>query len=89
MALVAFRVLGILNLNWSVMIASSPTPVPYLKVMMSGFFFLAVILSTESNGYLYLTRPQPALSDSSLRTIIAFEERRMWLLGRGREGGRE
>ena len=47
---------------------SSLEPVPNLKVMMSGCFFLEVILSTESIRSLCFILPQPALSDSSRRT---------------------
>lgn len=63
MALVASMVLGILNVIWSVITASSPVPDPNLKVTMSGFFFLTVILKTLFNEYLCLT------SESSLNTI--------------------
>ena len=79
MAPVALLVLGILNLSCSVISASCPVPVLNLKVMMSGFFFLAVILRMYSKGYLYLTRPHPALSESSRSTISLSEESRMWL----------
>ena len=66
MAEVNLCVLGTLNLSWWETTASAPLPVPNLKDMTSGYFFLAVILRMEESLCLCLTRPHPALSDSSL-----------------------
>ena len=78
-ASVALWVLGIRNLSCSVTTAASPAPVPNLNVMMSGFFFLAVILNTVSSLWRCFTLAQPALSDSSRRTSRLSGVRRMWL----------
>ena len=78
-ASVALWVLGIRNLSCSVTTAASPAPVPNLNVMMSGFFFLAVILSTVSSLWRCFTLAQPALSDSSRRTSRLSGVRRIWL----------
>ena len=77
-ASVALWVLGIRNLSCSVTTAASPAPVPNLNVMMSGFFFLAVILNTVSSLWRCFTLTQPALSDSSRRTSRLSGVRRIW-----------
>lgn len=81
MAEVNLWVLGTLNLSSCETTASGTLPVPNLKVMMSGCFFLAVILRMEISVCLYLTRPHPALSDSSLSTIKLSAVTTMWLHG--------
>ena len=76
---VNFWVLGTRNLSWWDTVTSSPLPDPNRKMMTSGCFFLAVILRMEVRLCWCLTRPQPALSDSSLRTTTLSTVTTMWL----------
>jgi len=79
MAAVAFLVLGIRNRSWCVMTASSPVPVPNLKVMMSGFFFLDVIFRMEISWCRCFTLAHPALSESSRSTTRLSAVSSRWL----------
>ena len=80
MADMALSVLGILNRSCSVTTASSPNPVPNLKVMMSLCFFLAVILRMYSRVWWCFTFPHPSLSDSSRSTVIELVVSKIWLI---------
>ena len=79
MAAVAFLVLGMRNRSWCVITASSPLPVPNLKVMTSGFFFLEVILRMEVSWCRCFSLAHPALSESSRSTTRLSAVSSRWL----------